>query len=196
VQTNRGTIKTNTVLNATAGWCGLIAGMVGLQLPIETRPLQACVTEPLKPFLDVVVVSGTLHFYLSQSDRGELVMGAEVDPFTSYSMDSTLEFVEGLAGHVLELFPSLAKVRILRQWAGLCDMTPDYSPIMGFTPVEGFLLDVGWGTYGFKAGPVSGKRMAELIATSRTPELIAPFSYDRFYTGKLVGEKGAASVGH
>jgi sarcosine oxidase subunit beta len=196
VKTNRGFIKTGTVLNATAGWCSLISDMVGVKLPIETRPLQACVTEPLKPFLDVVIVSGTLHFYLSQSDRGELVMGAEVDPFTSYSMDSTLNFVEGLAAHVLELFPSLAKVRLLRQWAGLCDMTPDYSPIMGFTPVEGFLVDVGWGTYGFKASPVSGKRMAELIATNRTPELIAPFSYDRFYAGKLVGEKGAASVGH
>ncbi|MFN8455614.1 MAG: FAD-dependent oxidoreductase [Anaerolineae bacterium] len=196
VRTNRGVIKTGLVLNATAGWCTLIADMVGVKLPVETRPLQACVTEPLKPFLDVVIVSGTLHFYLSQSDRGELVMGAEVDPFTSYSMDSTLNFLEGLAGHVLELFPSLAKVRLMRQWAGLCDMTPDYSPIMGFTPVEGFLVDVGWGTYGFKAGPVSGKRMAELIATGRTPDLIAPFNYDRFFTGKLVGEKGAASVGH
>jgi sarcosine oxidase subunit beta len=196
VQTNRGRIKTGTVLNATAGWCSLIAGMVNLKLPIETRPLQACVTEPLKPFLDTVIVSGTLHFYLSQSDRGELVMGASVDPFTSYSMDSTLSFMEGLVGHVLELFPSLAKVRMLRQWAGLCDMTPDYSPIMGFTPVEGFLLDVGWGTYGFKAGPVSGKRMAELIATGATPDLIAPFSYNRFFEGQLVGEKGAASVGH
>ena len=196
VQTNRGRIKTGTVLNATAGWCSLIAGMVNLKLPIETRPLQACVTEPLKPFLDTVIVSGTLHFYLSQSDRGELVMGASVDPFTSYSMDSTLSFMEGLVGHVLELFPSLAKVRMLRQWAGLCDMTPDYSPIMGFTPVEGFLLDVGWGTYGFKAGPVSGKRMAELIATGNTPDLIAPFSYSRFFEGRLVGEKGAASVGH
>jgi len=196
VQTSRGRIKTGTVLNATAGWCSLIAGMVGLKLPVETRPLQACVTEPLKPFLDTVVVSGTLHFYLSQSDRGELVMGASVDPFTSYSQDSTLSFVEGLAGHVLELFPSLAQVRLLRQWAGLCDMTPDYSPIMGFTPVTGFLVDVGWGTYGFKAGPVSGKRMAELIATQHTPDLIAPFSYDRFLAGRLVGEKGAASVGH
>jgi sarcosine oxidase subunit beta len=170
--------------------------MAGVKLPVETRPLQACVTEPLKPFLDTVIVSGTLHFYLSQSDRGELVMGASVDPFTSYSMDATLGFVEGLAGHVLELFPSLAKVRLLRQWAGLCDMTPDYSPIMGFTPVDGFLVDVGWGTYGFKAGPVSGKRMAELIATWRTPELIASFGYDRFFEGRLVGEKGAASVGH
>ncbi len=196
VKTTRGAIKTGTVLNATAGWASLIADMVGVKLPIETRPLQACVTEPLKPFLDVVIVSGTLHFYLSQSDRGELVMGAEVDPFTSYSLDSTLNFVEGLAAHVLELFPSLAKVRLMRQWAGLCDMTPDYSPIMGFTPVEGFLVDVGWGTYGFKASPVSGKRMAELIATNHTPDLIAPFNYDRFVQGKLVGEKGAASVGH
>lgn len=196
VETNRGRIKTGTVMNATAGWCSLISDMAGVKLPVETRPLQACVTEPLKPFLDTVVVSGTLHFYLSQSDRGELVMGASVDPFTNYSMDSTLNFVEGLSGHVLELFPSLSKVKLLRQWAGLCDMTPDYSPIMGFTPVDGFLVDVGWGTYGFKAGPVSGKRMAELIATQRTPDLIAPFAYDRFFQGQLVGEKGAASVGH
>jgi len=196
VRTNQGTIKTGTVLNATAGWCSVISAMAGVKLPVETRPLQACVTEPFKPFLDTVIVSGTLHFYLSQSDRGELVMGAAVDPFTNYAMDSTLDFVEGLSGHVLELFPSLSKMRLMRQWAGLCDMTPDYSPIMGFTPVEGFLVDVGWGTYGFKAGPVSGKRMAELIATNRTPEMIAPFSYDRFFEGRLVGEKGAASVGH
>lgn len=196
VQTTRGRVKTKTVLNATAGWCSLISDMAGVKLPVETRPLQACVTEATKPFLDTVIVSGTLHFYLSQSDRGELVMGASVDPFTSYAMDSTLGFLEGLAGHVLELFPSLAKLRLLRQWAGLCDMTPDYSPIMGFTPVEGFLVDVGWGTYGFKTGPVSGKRMAELIATKQTPGLIAPFSYDRFAEGQLMGEKGAASVGH
>jgi sarcosine oxidase subunit beta len=111
-------------------------------------------------------------------------------------MDSSLDFLEGLGGHVLELLPSLSRVKILRQWAGLCDMTPDYSPIMGFTPVEGFLVDVGWGTYGFKAGPVSGKRMAELIATQQTPDLLYPFHYSRFEEGALVGEKGAASVGH
>ena len=111
-------------------------------------------------------------------------------------MRDTLDFAEGLAANVLELFPSLAKVRLMRHWAGLCDMTPDFSPIMGATPVDGFLVDVGWGTYGFKAAPVSGKRMAELIATNRTPDQIAPFSYDRFLTGQLVGEKGAAAVGH
>jgi sarcosine oxidase subunit beta len=196
VETSRGTIKTGTVLNATAGWCTLISDMTGVPLPITSHPLQACVTESLKPFLDVVIVSGSLHVYVSQSDRGELVMGASIDPFQSYSMDSSLDFLEGLGGHVLELLPSLSRVRILRQWAGLCDMTPDYSPIMGFTPVEGFLVDVGWGTYGFKAGPVSGKRMAELIATQQTPELLHPFRYSRFEEGALVGEKGAASVGH
>ncbi|MCX7853659.1 MAG: FAD-dependent oxidoreductase, partial [Caldilineales bacterium] len=114
----------------------------------------------------------------------------------SYSMRGSLAFGEEIAGHMLELFPALRHVRLLRQWAGLCDMTPDYSPIMGVTPVEGFLLDVGWGTYGFKAGPVSGRRMAELIATGRTPALLEPFRLARFYERDLVGEKGAASVGH
>jgi sarcosine oxidase subunit beta len=195
VQTNRGVIKTGTVLNATAGWATLISDMVGVQMPITTHPLQACVSEPLKPFLNVVIVSGSLHVYISQSDRGELVMGAGIDPYPSYSMDATLSFIEGLCGHMLELLPCLARVKIMRQWAGLCDMTPDFSPIMGVTPVEGFLVDVGWGTYGFKAGPVGGKRMAELIATRRTPDLIAPFRLSRFEEGRLVGEKGAASVG-
>ena len=196
VETTRGRIKTGTVLNATAGWCSTIAAMAGVTLPITTYPLQACVTEPLKPFLDVVVVSGSLHVYVSQSDRGELVMGASVDPFTSYSMAGSLSFLEDIAGHMLELFPSLADVRVLRQWAGVCDMTPDYSPVMGLTPVKGFLLDVGWGTYGFKASPISGKTMAELIATGRSPDLIAPFRLARFAEHDLVGEKGAASVGH
>lgn len=196
VETNRGRINTGLVLNATAGWGTTIADMANVPLPITTFPLQACVSEPLKPFLDVIIVSGSLHVYVSQSARGELVMGAAVDPFASYSMRGSLNFTEGLAGHILELFPSLSHVKILRQWAGLCDMTPDYSPIMGFTPVEGFFVDVGWGTYGFKASPVSGKRMAELIATNQTPEILAPFSLARFEAFDLVGEKGAASVGH
>ena len=196
VRTNRGRIETGTVLNATAGWGSLIAEMAGVQLPMTTFPLQACVSEPLKPFLDVVIVSGSLHVYVSQSDRGELVMGASVDPFASYSMSSSLDFLEGIAGHMLELFPFLSEVRILRQWAGLCDMTPDYSPIMGATGVAGFLLDVGWGTYGFKASPICGVMSAELIASGETPELIHPFRLSRFDERDLVGEKGAASVGH
>jgi sarcosine oxidase, subunit beta len=196
VVTSNGTIATGAVLNATAGWCTLISDMAGVAMPVMTYPLQAAVTEPVKPFLSTVIVSGTLHVYISQTDRGELVFGASVDPFTSYSMRGSLEFIEGLAGHVLELMPALTKVRLLRQWAGLCDMTPDFSPIMGRTPVQGFFLDVGWGTYGFKAGPVSGEAMAQCIASGETPEIIAAFGLERFGGGALVGEKGAAAVGH
>ena len=196
VRTSRGPVSASVVVNCTAGWSSLVSDMAGVEMPVQTFPLQAAVTEPVQPFLDPVVVSGTLHVYVSQTDRGELVFGASVDPFPSYSTGGSLEFIEGLAGHVLQLMPSLHRLRLLRQWAGLCDMTPDYSPIMGLTPVDGFYVDVGWGTYGFKAGPVSGEQMAACIATGRTPELIAPFSLSRFADGHLVGEKGAAAVGH
>ncbi|MDX1689680.1 MAG: FAD-dependent oxidoreductase [Acidimicrobiia bacterium] len=196
VVTDRGRIATGTVVNCTAGWSSLISEMAGVRLPITTRPLQAAVTEPVQPFLSPVVVSGTLHVYVSQTARGELVFGASVDPFTSYSTRGSLEFTEGLAGHVLELMPAIGRMRLLRQWAGLCDMTPDFAPIIGTTPVEGFVVDVGWGTYGFKAGPVAGEQTAALVATGRVPPLIEPFRLDRFAEGRLVGEKGAAAVGH
>jgi sarcosine oxidase, subunit beta len=189
-------IATGAVLNATAGWSTLISDMVGVRMPVQTFPLQAAVTEPVRPFLDTVIVSGTLHVYVSQTDRGELVFGASVDPFASYSTRGSLEFAEGVAGHVLQLMPALSKVRLLRQWAGLCDMTPDFSPIMGPTPVDGFYLDIGWGTYGFKAGPVAGEAMADCIVNARPPEIISAFGLDRFTAGRLVGEKGAAAVGH
>jgi sarcosine oxidase, subunit beta len=196
VTTNRGHIATPVVINCTAGWASLISTMAGVTLPIITHPLQAAVTEPVKVFLETVVVSGTLHVYVSQTDRGELVFGASTDPYASYSMRGSLEFTEELAGHVIELMPAVAKLRLLRQWAGLCDITPDFSPIMGITPVEGFLVDVGWGTYGFKAGPAAGEAMAELAATGKTPKLIAAFDLARFAEGRLVGERGAAAVGH
>jgi sarcosine oxidase, subunit beta len=196
VETNRGKIKTGTILNATSGWCSLIAKMVDIELPIVSHPLQACVTEPLKPFLDKIIVSSNLHVYINQTDRGELVIGAEIDPYSSYNMQSTLPTLEQISGHSLELFPCIRNVRVLRQWGGICDMTPDYSPLMGETEVKGFLVDVGWGTYGFKAGPVSGKMMAELIATGKTPELIRPFAPGRFRENTLVGEKAAAAVSH
>ncbi|MCQ3802711.1 MAG: FAD-dependent oxidoreductase [bacterium] len=196
VRTNRGDISTPVVINCTAGWASLVSAMAGVRLPIVTHPLQAAVTEPVKMFLPAVVVSGSLHVYVSQTSRGELVFGASVDPVATYSVRGSSEFTEELAGHVLQLMPGISQMRLLRQWAGLCDMTPDYSPVMGFTPVEGFLVDVGWGTYGFKAGPVSGEQMAEVVATGRTPELIEPFALSRFNTGNLVGEKGAAAVGH
>src|SRR6478736_7427069 len=167
VRTSRGPVSAPVVLNCTAGWSTLICDMAGVHVPVQTFPLQAAVTEPVRPFLDAVVVSGSLHVYVSQTDRGELVFGASVDPYPSYSMRGSLDFIEGLAGHVLELMPSLARLRLLRQWAGLCDMTPDFSPIMGPTPVDGFLVDIGWGTYGFKAGPVSGEAMAATIASGQ-----------------------------
>jgi sarcosine oxidase subunit beta len=197
VTTNRGQIAAGAVLNATAGWATTISRMAGVPLPIVTHPLQACVTEPLKPFLNTVIVSATLHVYLSQTDKGELVIGAEIDPYQSYSMKGTLPTLEQMATYTLELFPQLHGVRILRQWAGICDMTPDFAPIIGASQqVSNFYMDVGWGTYGFKAAPISGKCMAELIATGKTPRLIDPFSPARFETGNLVGEKAAAAVSH
>ena len=197
VQTSRGRIATNTVVNATSGWCSTVARMVDVDLPIVSHPLQACVTEPLKPFLDKVIVSATLHVYVNQTDRGEVVIGAEIDPYPSYNAASTLPTLEMMAAHTLELFPILEEARVLRQWTGVCDMTPDFSPIMGSVPeVEGFILNVGWGTYGFKAGPAGGKTIAELIVTKTTPKLIEPFSPARFYADRLVGEKAAAAVSH
>ncbi|MGI8701175.1 MAG: FAD-dependent oxidoreductase [Nocardioidaceae bacterium] len=196
VRTTGGEIATPIVINCTAGWSTTVSDMAGVRMPIQTFPLQAAVTEPVKPFLHTVVVSGTLHVYVSQTDRGELVFGASVDPFASYSTRGSLEFVEGLATHVLELMPALDKLRVLRQWAGVCDMTPDFAPIMGFTDVDGFLVDVGWGTYGFKAGPVAGEAMARCVASGATPELISSFALTRFTRGRLVAEKGAAAVGH
>src|SRR5262245_10575347 len=197
VVTNRGTISTRTVVNATAGWCSIIANMAGVELPIVTHPLQALVTERLKPFLHHVIVSATLHVYVNQTDRGEVVIGEEIDPYSSYSTRSTLRFLENAAAHTLELFPCLARVKVPRQWAGICDMTPDFAPIIGPADgVEGFYLDVGWGTYGFKAGPVAGHRTAELIATGKVPEILKPFALSRFANQEPVGEKAAAAVSH
>lgn len=195
VATTRGDVAAGAVVNITAGWASTISKMAGVPLPIVSHQLQACVTEPLKPFLDKVIVSATLHVYVNQTDKGELVLGAEIDPYQSYSMRSTLPTLEQIAGHTLDLFPQLHGVRILRQWAGVCDMTPDYAPIIGRAEeVENFYMDVGWGTYGFKAGPIAGKCTAELIATGKTPALIEGFSPGRFRAGKLIGEKAAAAV--
>src|SRR5579872_6083866 len=170
--------------------------MVGLRTPIVVHPLQACVTEPLKPWLDQIVVSASLHVYVSQSSRGELVMGASLDPYELHSQRSTLDFVEGLADHILDLFPFLSDVKVNRQWAGMSDMTPDFSPIMGKTSIKGFYLDAGWGTWGFKATPVCGKTLAHTIVHDDEHDLIKPFRLSRFERYDLVGEKGAASVGH
>ena len=196
VETNKGRISAGKVVQAVAGASSIVAKMAGIKLPIKTIPLQACVSEPVKPILDQIVVSGSLHVYISQSARGEMVMGGATDAYGLYSTRSTLDFKESLMGHMLELFPFMGELRILRQWAGMADMTPDFSPVMGLTPVENYYIDAGWGTWGFKATPVCGVRMAECIATNRQPDLLKPFALSRFDTFDLVGEKGAASVGH
>lgn len=197
VKTNRGVIRTPVIVNCTSGWCSHIAQMVDVELPIVSHALEACVTEPLKPLIDKVLVSATLHIYVNQTDRGELVIGAEIDPYSSYNQRAIFPTLEMMAKYTLDLLPCVREVRILRQWAGICDMTPDFSPILGEIPgVKGFFVDVGWGTYGFKAGPISGKLIAELIATGKTPELAKPFSYNRFMEGNLSGEKAAAATSH
>jgi sarcosine oxidase subunit beta len=196
VRTSRGRVATRKVLCAVAGSTPRLLDMVGLRSPITVHPLQAMVTEPMKPWLDPIIVSGSLHVYVSQSARGELVMGASLDPYELHATRSTLDFAEGLAHHMLDLFPFLSSAKVNRQWAGMADMTPDFAPIMGKTPIEGFYLDAGWGTWGFKATPVSGKTMAYTVAKDENHPLIRAFTLDRFARYELTGEKGAAAVGH
>jgi sarcosine oxidase subunit beta len=196
VETNRGRVECGHVVSATAGWSTLVAGLAGLRLPITTHILQAFVTEPLKPFLDVIIVSSQLHVYVSQTDRGEFLIGAEIEPYTTYKGAGTLSFLETSARHSIELFPQLERTKVLRTWTGLCDLSPDYSPILGRTEVDNFHVSAGWGTYGFKAAPIVGVTLAELIATGRTPDLIAPFALERFHTDTLVSELAAAAVSH
>lgn len=194
VETTAGAIAAGAVLCATGGYVTTIADMVGLPLPIVTHPLQAFVTESYNPALDGIVASADLHIYVSQTTRGEFVVGAEIDPYTSYSTRSTFRFLSSASSRALVLFPFMGKLRILRQWTGVCDMTPDYSPLLGVTPIDGFYLSSGWGTWGFKAIPASGSCMAELMATGRVPALIAPFALDRFERDRAISERASAGT--
>jgi sarcosine oxidase subunit beta len=196
VETTRGDIECDTVISCTAGWSTLVADLAEVPLPITTHILQAFVTEPVKPFLDVIIVSSQMHIYVSQTDRGEFLIGAEIEPYTTYKGIGTFPFLEYSAKHVLELFPQLEQAKILRSWTGLCDLSPDYSPILGVTEAEGFLVSCGWGTYGFKAAPIVGTTLAELVATKETPALIEPFALERFYKDTPVSELAAAAVSH
>ncbi len=196
VQTTRGRIATGKVVSAVAGSTPTLLKMVGLQSPIDIVPLQACVSEPMKPWLDPIIVSGSLHVYVSQTARGELVMGAAVDPAELHSTRSSLDFVTSLSDQMLDLFPFLAGVKIVRQWAGMADMTPDFAPVMGKTAIGGFYLDAGWGTWGFKATPVCGETMAFTVAHDTNHRLIDAFGMARFERLQMLGEKGAAAVGH
>ncbi len=196
VETTRGAIKANKVASATAGHTSVIAAMAGLRLPIESHPLQALVSEPVKPVLHTVVMSGTVHVYISQSDRGELVMGAGIEAHTSYAQRSGLHTVEDMMAAVIELFPIVSRLRMMRQWAGIVDVCPDASPIVGLTPVEGFYINCGWGTGGFKSTPGSGWCYAYTIAHDRPHPLNEPFALERFSSGRLIDEHGAAGVAH
>lgn len=196
VATNRGKIRCGCVVQAVAGMSSVVAGLAGIKLPIHTYPLQAMVTQPYKPLLTPLVSSPHLHVYVQQTSRGEFVLGGGTDPYALYNTRATLEQKELLAAAILELFPFLSQAKVLRQWAGIVDMTPDYSPVMGVSPVKNYYLDAGWGTWGFKATPICGKTMAELVATGRVPELIKPFELERFYRFEQVNEAGATAASH
>ncbi len=196
VETSRGPIKAAKVGVVTAGHSSVMAGMAGLRLPIESHPLQALVSEPIKPVLDTVVMSSAVHAYISQSDRGELVIGAGIDGFNSYAQRGSIPVIEHTLAAVVALFPTFSRLRMLRSWGGIVDVCPDASPIISATPVGGLYINCGWGTGGFKATPGSGHVFAHTIANDRPHELNRPFALDRFATGALIDEHGAAAVAH
>lgn len=193
VLTDRGPIAAGAIVSAVAGYSTLVAAMAGIRLPISTHPLQAFVTEPYRHVLDGLVSSMDLYVYVSQTARGELLVGAEIVRYNTYSTRSTFDFLAEASKRSIQILPFMAKARAMRQWTGLCDMTPDSSPILGPSEVERFYLAAGMGTWGFKGSPIFGVMMAELIATGRTPELMAPFAPDRFRTDRMVPD--AASAG-
>ncbi|MEW6266058.1 MAG: FAD-binding oxidoreductase [Thermodesulfobacteriota bacterium] len=189
VETDRGFIRTPRVLNAAGGYCPLIAAMVGLKLPVHVLTIQAMVSEPLKPFLDVLFSSGVYHCYANQSLKGEIVTGAHMDPWPNYTNQTTAYYMKHQAEALTELLPALRGVRFMRHWAGLADMAPDMAPILdGNDPIEGFYMDCAWGYFGFKSGPIAGKYMAEFMAKGERPAILEPFGLRRFEQHRLLGE--------
>ena len=196
LETTKGFIKTAKIAVAAAAHSTVIANMAGLKLPIESKPLQALVSEPIKPIIDTVVMSNAVHAYVSQSDKGELVIGAGTDSYVSYTQKGTHEIVEGTLKALLELYPIFSRLRMLRQWGGVVDISPDASPIISKTSIKGLYFNCGWGTGGFKATPGSGHLFAYTIAKDEPHSLNAPFNINRFVSGNLVDEHGAAAVAH
>ena len=196
VETSRGRIRATKVGVVTAGHSSVIGSMAGLRLPIESHPLQALVSEPLKPVLHTVVMSNAVHGYISQSDKGELVIGAGVDSYVGYGQRGSFSIIEGNIAAIVELFPVFSRVRMLRQWGGIVDVCPDACPIIGKTPIQGLYFNCGWGTGGFKATPGSGWVFAHTIARDEPHSLNAAFTRERFQTGALIDEHGAAGVAH
>ena len=196
LETTKGFIKTSKIGVAAAGHSSVIANMAGLKLPVESKPLQALVSEPIKPIIDTVVMSNAVHAYVSQSDKGELVIGAGTDSYVSYTQKGTHEIVEGTLNAILELYPIFSRLRMLRQWGGVVDICPDASPIISKTSIKGLYFNCGWGTGGFKATPGSGHLFAHTIAKDEPHALNAAFNINRFVSGDLVDEHGAAAVAH
>lgn len=196
VQTSRGPISAQRAVMSVAGYSSQLARLAGLELPITTMALQAMVTEPIKPVLNTMVISGRVHAYVSQSDRGEIVIGGGADAYNSYAQRGGLPQMREVLRAVLELFPSFSRLKLMRQWAGRVDITPDTSPLMGFTPIDGLFINCGWGTGGFKAIPAGGDTMAHTIVTGKPHPLIAGFNMNRFRTGALIDEGAAAGVAH
>jgi sarcosine oxidase subunit beta len=187
-------VAAGAVVSAVAGYTSVVARMAGLRLPISTHALQAFVTEPYAHVLDGLVSSMDLYIYVSQTARGELLAGAEILPYHTYSTRSTFEFLAEASKRSIQILPFMARAKAMRQWTGLCDMTPDSSPILGETEVRGLYLMAGMGTWGFKGSPVFGREMAELVATGRTPELIAPFAPGRFAVDRMVPDASSAGT--
>ena len=196
VETSRGFIGAKTVGVVTAGNSGVLAKMAGFKLPVESHPLQALVSEPMKPILDTVVMSNHVHGYVSQSDKGDLVIGAGIDGYVGYGQRGSYQTIEHTLQAIVELFPIFSRVRMNRQWGGIVDTTPDACPIISATPVGGLFFNCGWGTGGFKATPGSGNVFAASLAKGEMHPLAAPFSIDRFHNGALIDEHGAAAVAH
>jgi sarcosine oxidase subunit beta len=194
VQTTRGAIRARRIGLAAAGNSSRVAAMAGLRLPIESHILQAFVSEGIKPVLDTVVTFGAGHFYISQSDKGGLVFGGDIDGYNSYAQRGNLPVVEEVMECAVALFPAFARLRVLRQWGGVMDMSMDGSPIIGTTPIEGLFLNCGWCYGGFKATPASGWCFAHTIATGRPHPLNAAFTLDRFRSGAVIDEKGAGAT--
>ncbi len=196
VETTKGSIDCGKLAMVVAGHCGILADMAGFRLPVESVALQALVSEPVKPCLDVVVMANTVHGYISQSDKGEMVIGGGADGFNNYTQRGSFHHVEETVRALVETFPMISRLKMLRQWAGIVDMTGDRSPIISKTPVENIFLNCGWGTGGFKSIPGSGWAMAELVASGQPGHLAAPFGLDRFREGRFIDESVAAGVAH
>ncbi|WP_029770830.1 sarcosine oxidase subunit beta family protein [Pseudogulbenkiania sp. MAI-1] len=196
VLTSRGEIRADKVALVVAGHTSVLANKAGVRLPISSHPLQAFVSEPMKPVLDTVVMSNAVHGYISQSDKGDLVIGAGIDAYNGYSQRGSPHVIEHTAQAILELFPCFSRVRMNRQWGGIVDTCPDACPVIGKTPVKGLYVNGGWGTGGFKATPGSGHVFAYTIANDQPHPLAEPFALERFYSGHLIDEHGAAGVAH